>query len=175
MKRFLVHFTDNISYHKQEDMEGFQIVTAEDEEGNPCQILSKDSFYLVEAETPVDAIVDLAQKINIENSEGEMIPLSKALSDETETEVEKEEKDAEDIELDNEEEVEEEKEKPDLRTSPSYDYFEKTTSQIFKVSCSINRTEEDEVVYELHEITFYVVGEKAILDMTVKIEQEENE
>lgn len=76
--KYIVHVIDDASQH--EKIEGkFQLMPSIALDSAVCEILRSDAFYLVEAESPMDAVTLLANTIKIKKSDNEEVLLSEKM------------------------------------------------------------------------------------------------
>ena len=147
--RYIVHVIDEASAHKKDNSGEYSICYAELESQGQCQIARSDSFYVVSAETPMDAVVSIAGIARVKDSNGKLISLAKSFA--------KTKKEVENASIDEDEFVV-------LNDSP-FEYGDNTTSKLFVASCQIKKEDENEKWSELHRVYFYVLPEKKILQI----------
>lgn len=83
-KKFIVHVIDEASqYEHMEDIDdknGFKIVKGSSQKGDEGDIVRSDAFYLVESDSPEDAIVVTANMIRVKGSDGALHSISEEFS-----------------------------------------------------------------------------------------------
>lgn len=148
--RFLVHVVEETSIHKKIDGE-YQIQECEVEDNSTAHILLSDSFYVVEAKEPVEAVIEIANVIRAEDEDGDRVKLGLLL---------KKQKEAE--------ESDKEVKKRLSNFLNKYIVEDRTKSDLFSSTYEIEREVEDERVLELHKIFFYVSKESDIMQVMEK-------
>lgn len=156
--RFLVHVIEEMSIHKKVG-DVFEIqeckILAQDSSGesdkNEFNILTSDSFYIVEAPEPVDAVIEVANIIRVEDEDGDRTKLAFLLK----KQKEKEENNPEIC---------------DRLSGYTEKYSKKLESKSSLISpfYEIEKMEDGELSIELHCFFFYVSKETDIMQILEK-------
>lgn len=148
--RFLVHVVEETSIHKKVE-DQYQVQECEVGENKTAHILLSDSFYVIEAEEPVGAVIEIANIIRAEDEDGDRVKLGLLL---------KRQKEAE----------ESDKEVKNRLSSFINEYIveDQTKSKLYSSTYEIMRESEDGPFLELHKIFFYVLPENEVMQIMEK-------
>lgn len=146
---YLIHVVDESSQHKKitEESQDFQIIEGQSENGEVGSIVKSDAFYLIADESPIDAVISVANIIMVKDTDNKPIPLSSLLS---QSKLASENSSTEDDTF------------LPLKTT-NLEIAENTNSELIKASCQIKRINNEETWIELHNICFYVVPREKIV------------
>lgn len=148
--RFLVHVVEETSIHKKINGQ-YQIQECEVDEKSTAHILLGDSFYVIEAEEPVEAVIEIANVIRVEDEDGDRVKLGLLLKRQKEVE-------------------ESNKEVKDRLSSFLNQYIieDQTKSNLYSSTYQIDREIGDEQFVELHKVFFYVTKENDVMQVMEK-------
>ena len=146
--RYIIHAIDNASHYAYNTKNKKYNIKTIKEEDQKYNILSSDSFYLIDEKKPIDAVTYLLSIIKIDKN-GEKIPLSQCIIESQKT-------------IDN---VEIGSENPDYKLkSSNIEIKQNTYASTISASCQFEIVSKEKT-YELHEIRFYVVPENKIIEI----------
>ena len=146
--RYIIHVIDDASQHIQKD-HGFAITKGITEEKTICDILRSDSFYIIEAETVLDAIAFLTNSIKLKTSSGEEISLTEGFN------ITKQKMSTEDFSSNGTSSIKDN----DLKIITA------SNSESYMASCQVEMEEDDEKWIELHNVYFYVIEENKLIEL----------
>jgi len=146
--RYIIHVIDDSSQHEKIETK-YQLVKGISLEESVCDILRSDIFYMVEAESTMEAVSILANTIKVRKQDGEEILLVESFS-ETHKSVS-----TTDFSSDDKANIDDTDSKV---VTASY-------SESYMASCQVQMEKGEEKWIELHKVYFYVLEENKIIEV----------
>lgn len=137
-QQYLIHFIDEIKNFDNK----FELLTLKDQ-GQEFNLVKNDAFYIIQSDSPTDAIINIANLIEVLDSDGLSITLSQAI-------------------VNCSQEMEQNFNSLLIRHEEGF-------SKAKFISFYINRQDEQEEWIEYHQISFFIIEEGKI----IKLETEE--
>lgn len=147
--RFIIHVIDDASQHEKTENH-FTMVSSIALDNATCEVLRSDAFYTVEADTPMDAVTILSNKIRVKNSEGEEVLLSEGFS-QTHSNLKITDFSGGEAES--------------LISDSNVKVVNNAYSEFLMASCHIPMEKDNKSWVELHNVYFYVTEETKLIEI----------
>ena len=147
--KYIVHVIDDASQHEKIDGK-FQLVPSIALDSAVCEILRSDAFYIVEAESPMDAVTLLANTIKIKQSEDKEVLLSERLYETNKSMGITDFSGGE---------------AKSLIDDSNVKIVNNAHSEFFMAPCQVLFENDNESYVELHKVYFYVTAESEIIEV----------
>ena len=70
--RYIVHVIDDASQHEKRESGEYRIAPGLTDDNSICDIMRTDGWYVLESNTPLDAVAILANTIEVKNTDGKI-------------------------------------------------------------------------------------------------------
>jgi hypothetical protein len=148
--KYLVHVIDSASIFENLDNQ-WKLIESKDQDNNVCEILLSDAFYSIEASDIMDVLTNLSNIIKVKTTDQEITLAESLLNTKNKLKIF---------------DFESKNEPTSLLSSSDIKKVVNPYSKYFCASCQIKIDDNTSSYYELHEISFYIVEENKIMDIS---------